>query len=347
MTLGKFIDLRSDTVTTPTPEMRRAMADAEVGDDVYGEDPTVNRLQELAAEKVGKEAALFVTSGTQGNQCAVMTHTQRGDEIILEAESHIFYYEVGGVALLSGAQARTIKGTRGALDPKDVMAAIRDDDLHHPRTSLVCLENTHNRAGGAVIRPEQMKAVYDLAKSHGLNVHLDGARIFNAAVALGRPVTDLTRNCDSVMFCLSKGLSAPVGSILAGSREFIARARKNRKVMGGGMRQSGVIAAAGLIALEKMVDRLAEDHANAQVLAKGLAAMPGIALDPSTVETNIIYFDLTHPDLDGMSLPAALKKEGILVNPSHGRRLRMVTHKDVSRKDADAALVVISRVMKA
>ncbi|MHB0886359.1 MAG: low-specificity L-threonine aldolase [Bacillota bacterium] len=344
--MGKDIDLRSDTVTTPTPEMRRAMADAEVGDDVYGEDPTVNRLQEVAAEMVGKEAALFVTSGTQGNQCAVMTHTQRGDEIILEAESHIFYYEVGGVALLSGAQARTIKGTRGALDPKDVMGAIRDDDLHHPRTSLVCMENTHNRAGGAVVRPEQMKAVYDLAKSHGLKVHLDGARVFNAATALGRPVTDITDNCDSVMFCLSKGLAAPVGSVLAGSREFIDRARKNRKVMGGGLRQSGIIAAAGLIALEKMVGRLADDQANAQVLAKGLAAMPGIALDPATVETNIIYFDLTHPKLDGKSFPAALKNEGILVNPSNGRRLRMVTHKDISRKDVDTALVTMARIMK-
>ena len=344
--MGKFIDLRSDTVTTPTPEMRRAMAEAEVGDDVYGEDPTVNRLQEVAAEKVGKEAALFVTSGTQGNQCAVMTHTQRGDEVILEADSHIFYYEVGGVALLSGAQARTVKGHRGALDPKDVMAAIRDVDIHHPRTSLICMENTHNRAGGAVVRPEQMKAVYDLARSHGISVHVDGARIFNAATALGRPVTDLTCNCDSVMFCLSKGLSAPVGSILAGSREFIERARKNRKVLGGGMRQAGVIAAAGLVALEKMVDRLAEDHANAQILAKGLAAMPGIDLDPATVETNIIYFDLTHPKLDGMSFPAALKREGILVNPSHGRRLRMVTHKDVSRKDVEMALLIISRVLK-
>ncbi|HEY3314439.1 MAG TPA: low-specificity L-threonine aldolase [Bacillota bacterium] len=344
--MGQYIDLRSDTVTTPTPEMRRAMAEAEVGDDVYGEDPTVNRLQELAAAKVGKEAALYVTSGTQGNQCAVMTHTRRGDEVILEAESHIFYYELGGVASLSGAQVRTVRGDRGILDPKDVKAAIRDDDLHHPPTTLVCMENTHNRAGGVIVRPEQMKAVYDLAKQHRLNVHVDGARIFNAAVALGRPVTDLTQSCDTVMFCLSKGLSAPVGSILAGSREFIERARRSRKVMGGGMRQAGVIAAAGIIALEKMVDRLAEDHANAKVLAEGLAAIPGIELDPASIETNIVYFEISHPKVDGQVLPAELKKQGILVNPSMGRRIRMVTHKDIDRKDVDAVLMAVARVMK-
>ena len=259
----ELIDLRSDTVTKPTSAMRQAMATAEVGDDVYEEDPTVRRLEALGAEMIGKEAALFVPSGTMGNQIAAMTHLNRGDEVILEAESHIFYYEVGGLALLSGAQARPLPGRRGFMEPEQITHAIREENIHFPRTGLLCLENTHNRAGGAVLTPEQTKAMAEAGRQKGIPVHLDGARIFNAAIALGIDVRELTAPVDSVMFCLSKGLGAPVGSILAGSKCFITHARKNRKVLGGGLRQSGVLAAAGLIALEQMVERLAEDHDHA------------------------------------------------------------------------------------
>lgn len=248
----ELIDLRSDTVTQPTKEMRQAMVSAEVGDDVYGEDPTTRKLEVIAAEMIGKEDALFVTSGTMGNQVAAMTHLQRGDEVLLEAESHMFYYEVGGLALLSAAQTRTIPGNRGFMEPELIAQAIRADDLHFPRTGLLCLENTHNRAGGAVLTPKQMGLMAKVAQERGLPVHLDGARIFNAAIALGIDVRELTAPVDSVMFCLSKGLGAPVGSLLAGTKKFIAKARKHRKVLGGGLRQSGIIAAAGIIALEKL-----------------------------------------------------------------------------------------------
>lgn len=344
--MTRIIDLRSDTVTVPTDEMRRAMAAAEVGDDVYGEDPTVNRLEELAAAKVGKEAALFVPSGTMGNQVAVMTHTQRGDEVILEADAHIFYYEVGGLAVLAGVQARTIQGHRGAMDPAAVEAAIRGENIHYPRTALVCLENTHNRAGGTVLPQENIDAVCAVAHRHGVAVHMDGARLFNAAVASGVPAARIVRDVDSVQFCLSKGLGAPVGSLIAGSRAYIARARKNRKLLGGGMRQAGILAAAGIIALTKMVDRLAEDHANARLLAEGINNIPGLRVDMETVQTNIVTVFIDRPNLSGEQLAARLSEAGVKCGASGPDRIRLVAHKDVTRDDMLAALAIIDKVMR-
>ncbi|BDG59334.1 low-specificity L-threonine aldolase [Caldinitratiruptor microaerophilus] len=342
----RVIDLRSDTVTTPTPAMRRAMYEAEVGDDVYREDPTVRRLEELAAEIIGKEAALFVTSGTQGNQVAILTHTRRGDEVIVEAESHIFIYEVGGMAALAGCQARPLPGRRGALDPADVAAAIRPENVHFPRTGLVCLENTHNRAGGAVLPQHLVEAVAETARSRGVPLHLDGARIFNAAVATGRPAAELAAPADSVMFCLSKGLGAPVGSILAGSEGFIAEARRMRKLLGGGLRQAGVLAAAGIVALTEMVDRLAEDHENARRLAEGLAQLPGVAVDVAGVETNMVMVDVTDSRWTAATLSGALAEAGVRCNAVGPRRLRLVTHKDVSREDIDEALRRFESVLR-
>ncbi len=337
-----MIDLRSDTVTRPTLEMRRAMAEAEVGDDVYGDDPTVNRLQELAAEKVGKEAALFLPSGTMGNQVAVMTHARRGEEVILEAEAHIFYYEVGGLAVLAGVQTRPLPGERGVITPAQVRGAVRGDDIHLPRTGLVCLENTHNRAGGAVWPLELFREVCGTAHEAGVPVHLDGARVFNAAIYYDLPVTEITRHVDSVMFCLSKGLCAPVGSILAGDADFIARARKNRKLLGGGMRQAGVLAAAGIVALEKMVDRLVEDHENARRLAAGLAEMRKVRLDPDAVQTNIVYFDV---EGDARRIVEELRGRGVLMNALDPARIRVVTHHDVSRGDIERALEIMKEVL--
>lgn len=343
----KLIDLRSDTVTKPTPEMRRAMYEAEVGDDVYGEDPTVNRLQERAAEMLGKEAALFVPTGTQGNQVAILTHTRRGQEVIVEAEAHVYIYEVGGIAALSGCQVKPVPGVNGAMDPAAVEAAIRADNVHYPRTGLVCLENTHNRSGGCVLPPENVAAVAEVAHRHGIPVHLDGARIFNAAVALGQPVAELVAPVDSVMFCLSKGLAAPVGSLLVGSRDFIAEARRNRKLLGGGMRQAGVLAAAGLVALELMVDRLADDHANARRLAEGIANIPGLAVNMETVQTNMVAVEITDPRWTAPALVQALRAEGVLCNDTGPRRIRLVTHKDVTAADVELALDAFARVVKA
>jgi len=342
----KLIDLRSDTVTKPTPEMRRAMYEAEVGDDVYGEDPTVNRLQERAAEMLGKEAALFVPTGTQGNQVAILTHTRRGQEVVVEAEAHVYIYEVGGIAALSGCQVKPVPGVNGAMDPAAVEAAIRADNVHYPRTGLVCLENTHNRSGGCVLPPENVAAVAEVAHRHGIPVHLDGARIFNAAVALGRPVAELVAPVDSVMFCLSKGLAAPVGSLLVGSRDFIAEARRNRKLLGGGMRQAGVLAAAGLVALELMVDRLADDHANARRMAEGIANIPGLAVNMETVQTNMVAVEITDPRWTAPALVQALRAEGVLCNDTGPRRIRLVTHKDVTAADVELALDAFARVVK-
>lgn len=339
------IDLRSDTVTTPTEAMRRAMAAAEVGDDVYQEDPTVRRLEAMAAEKMGKEAGLFVPSGTMGNAVAVMTHTRRGDEVILEAESHIYYYEVAGIAVLSGALPRTVPGVRGAITPELLESALRGPNIHYPPTTLLCMENTHNRAGGAVIPLETMRATSDLAHRRGLAVHLDGARIFNAAIALGVPAAAIAATADSVMFCLSKGLGAPVGSVLTGTRAFIERARKNRKMLGGGMRQAGVIAAAGVVALETMVDRLQEDHENARYLAENLAEIPGLVVDPATVQTNMVMCDVVKPGLSAEELSRRLRERQVLVNANGPSRLRFVTHKDVSRADIARALEIIKDVM--
>jgi threonine aldolase len=340
----KVIDLRSDTVTHPTPEMRRAMFEAEVGDDVYGEDPTVNRLEAMAAEKLGKEAALFTVSGTQGNLTAVLTHTRHGNEIVLGSEAHIFWYEVGGAAALGGVVMRTVPNdTQGWLNLKDIEQAIRGKNIHYPETALLCLENTQNRCGGAVLTPDYTKEACDLAHGHGLKVHLDGARIFNAAVALGMPASALTRDVDSVSFCISKGLSAPVGSLLCGTKEFIERARKFRKMLGGGMRQAGVLAAAGIVALETMVDRLAEDHTNARRLAAGLARISGITVVNRSPPTNIVMFDLA-PEIAVNEFVTRLAAKGVKVGSRGGNLFRAVTHRMVSATDISEAVTHIETV---
>ncbi|WP_139488852.1 low-specificity L-threonine aldolase [Brevibacillus dissolubilis] len=336
------IDLRSDTVTKPTEAMIQAMTNAEVGDDVYGEDPTVNRLEQVAAELLGKEAALLVTSGTQGNQIAVLSHCQNGEEIILEEDSHIFYYEGGAVAALAGVQTRTLQGVRGALTGQQVAKAIRAKDIHAPRTGLVCLENTHNRAGGAVVTPEQMKDVYDVAYSRGVPVHVDGARLFNAAVALGVDVTAFTQYTDTVQICLSKGLSAPVGSILAGSRDFIENARWWRKKLGGGMRQAGFIAAPGILALIEMVDRLAEDHAHAKLLAAGLQAL---SLEVMPVETNIVLMDTAKTGIAAVDFLAKLEERGIRAVRFDDYLVRFVTHRHIGEADIRRTVEAVEHIL--
>lgn len=337
------IDLRSDTVTHPTPAMREAMYRAEVGDDVYGEDPTVNRLEELAAEMVGKEAALFVPTGTMGNAVALLTHCRRGDEIIVGDRAHMYLYEVGGSARLNGSPARAIPNQPdGSLDPARLRASFLGDDVHEARTGLLCLENTHNMCGGRALSQEALHALAAPAHERGVPVHLDGARLFNAAVSLGIPASALAAEVDSVMFCLSKGLSAPVGSMLAGSRAFIAEARRGRKLLGGGMRQAGILAAAGIVGLTEMVDRLAEDHANALRLAQGLAEIPEIRIAPESVQTNILFFDA----LDDAGQPRneafthAAATLGALFSSGDLGAIRAVTHYGISAADIDRALRV-------
>lgn len=324
----EFVDLRSDTVTHPTPEMRQAMARAEVGDDVYGEDPTVNRLQEMAAEMLGHEAGLFVASGTMGNLVAILAHCQRGDEVILGNQAHTFRYEAGGISALGGVHSYQIPNQPdGTLDLDDIQAAIHPDDAHYPVTRLIAIENTHNRCGGAALSVSYTQQVADLAHRNHLKLHIDGARIFNAAVALGVPAKALAAPADSVTFCLSKGLCAPVGSVLCGSKAFIQRAHRVRKMVGGGMRQAGVLAAAGIVALEKMVDRLAEDHARAQKLAQGLQQLPGMVMDPGTPHTNMVYCSLA-PEVpfDAAQAVERLKQMGVRVGQVGKRRFRLVTH---------------------
>jgi len=334
----KIIDLRSDTVTKPTQEMREAMYRAEVGDDVYGDDPTANRLEEIAAAKVGKEAACWVPTGTMGNQTAIMAWTSRGDEIILEELAHIYVYEVGGPAVLAGCMTRVIKGVRGAMDPAEVKAAIRAQNIHYPKTTLVCLENTHNRSGGCIIPLDNMKAIYEVAHEGGCHVHLDGARVFNAAVGLGVDVKEITKYADSVQFCLSKGLCAPMGSIVAGPKDYIAKVRKYRKMLGGGTRQLGIMAAAGIVALEKMVDRLAEDHANAKRLAEGISKIPGLHVDMDVVQTNMCPVHTRGLGMDGPEFVKLMKQYGVLFNADLPYRVRLVTHHDVTTADIDEAL---------
>ncbi|MFQ6014440.1 MAG: low-specificity L-threonine aldolase [Anaerolineae bacterium] len=342
----KPIDLRSDTVTLPTAEMREAMYRAEVGDDVFGEDPTVNRLEELAAERMGKEAGLFVASGTMGNLVSLLTHCQRGDEAIMGHLAHTFLYEAGGAAALGGVQPRTLLNQpNGMLDPAEIEAAIRADNVHFPRSRLLCIENTHNRCGGAALSPEQMRTMIAVAKKHNLRVHLDGARIFNAAVALGINVRELTKEVDSVTFCLSKGLSAPVGSVVCGSREFIRQARRSRKIVGGGMRQAGIIAAAGIVALEKMVDRLAEDHANARRLAEGIAEIEGLAVDLDRVQTNIVIFELVAEGMSPAQLVEGLQQRGVKLLAIGGQRLRAVTYYGIEAEDIAVTLRAMGEVM--
>lgn len=338
------IDLRSDTVTLPTFEMLEAMRSAELGDDVYGEDPTVNRLEELAAEKMGKEAALLTTSGTQANLVSVLSQTKRGDEVILEPESHMYYYEVGALSVLGGLIPRLVRGNMGVIAPADIEKALRPTDIHFPPTSLVCIENTHSRAGGAMWTPSQSKAVYDLAKSRGLNFHLDGARIFNAAVAQNLDPREFTRNADSLMFCLSKGLSAPIGSMAVGDHDFIVRARKYRKMLGGGMRQAGIIAAAGIIAIETMVPRLRDDHANAKMLAEGLEKL-GVPVNPSDVHTNILIYDVSALGVTPATWISKMGEYGIKFGAVDSTRVRMVTHRGVEKKDIEYVLDAAAKVI--
>jgi threonine aldolase len=343
----RVVDLRSDTVTLPTPAMRQAMFEAELGDDVYGEDPTVNCLESAAAERLGKEAGLFVPSGTMANLVCLLAHCNRGDEAIMGHLAHTFLFEAGSSAAVGGIHPRTVPNQiDGTLDLTDVEAAIRDpQNPHFPRSRLICLENTHNRCGGAVLTPAYMAQVRALADRHGLAIHLDGARVFNAAVALGLEPKKLTRDADSVMFCLSKGLSAPVGSLVCGSAEFIQRAHRQRKMLGGGMRQAGVLAAAGVVALETMVERLGQDHANAQRLAQGLARLPGIEIDPARVKTNIVIFGLAPDVLSPAEWVTQLAARGVKIGAIGGQRFRAVTHYGIGVEDIDYTLFAAEGVL--
>lgn len=343
----KIIDLRSDTVTLPTTRMRRAIANAQLGDDVFGEDPTVNRLEALAAEIVGKEAGLLVASGTQGNLVSILTHCARGDEVILGNLSHTFLNEVGAISALGGIHPHTVVNQAdGTMRIDDIKSAIRTDNIHYPRTRLICLENTHNRCYGAPLSVEYTDAVCELARSYNLKVHLDGARIFNAAVALNVDVRELTKNVDSLSFCLSKGLSAPVGSVVCGSKEFIKEARRYRKMLGGGMRQAGIIAAAGIVAISDMIGQLRKDHVNARLLAEGINRIPGLSIDLERVKTNIIYFDLANPKITPEELLQKMAEKGIRFLSTGPRQFRMVTHYGVNRADVKRTIRVLRAVME-
>ena len=336
----KTIDLRSDTVTQPTPEMREAMAKAEVGDDVYGEDATINALQEKAAEMLGKEAGLFVPSGTMGNLISVLSHCGRGDEVILGDQAHIFRYEAGGISALGGVHSFQIPNLPdGSIPLEDIRAAVRGNDVHEARTRLIALENTQNRCGGTVLSLDYMNAVGEFAKSKGLALHLDGARVFNAAVALNASAAEVAAPFDSVTFCLSKGLSAPVGSVICGSREFVSKAHRIRKQLGGGMRQAGILAAAGIVALDSMVDRLGEDHLRARNLAEGLASVSGLVLDEGTPHTNMIFMNLAGAaDISAEDVIEKMAAQNIRISMAGKRRFRLVLHYWIS--DEDVAKVV-------
>jgi threonine aldolase len=340
-----FIDLRSDTVTKPTAQMRKAMAEAEVGDDVYGEDPTVNALQEKVAKLLGKEAAIFVASGTMANQLAIKAHTQPGDELIMEATSHPYNFEGGAIAAISGVQVYCLQGVRGILDAPQIEAAIRPGDHHYAVTRLVCIENTHNRGAGSIYPLKTMEEIHKVAKSRGLMVHLDGARLWNASVATGIKPHEYAQYADSVSVCISKGLGCPVGSLVAGSREFIDRVHRFRKMIGGGMRQVGILAAAGIYALDHHVVRLKEDHENAKRLAMGLQEIKGISIHTDHVETNIIIFGIAQTGMTSPTLRDAMKKEGVLMNALGSEQIRLVTHLDVTRQDIDKALAAFRKVI--
>jgi threonine aldolase len=335
------VDLRSDTVTQPTPEMRRAMAEAEVGDDVFGEDPTVNRLQEMAAEMLGHEAALFVPSGTMANEIAIKVWSRPGDAILVDAESHILHYELAGPAVLSGVLIEPYPIARGHIELAAVEERIRVADDHTPGTTLLCLENTHNRCGGTILPPERFQLLCEMAHRHGLRVHLDGARLFNAAVALGVSPQVWTRHVDSAFFALSKGLCCPAGSVLVGSREFIREAHRVRKLFGGGMRQVGILAAAGIVALQMMIERLAEDHRRARRLAEAIAELPGFEVDLETVQTNIVYVRTAHP---ARQVEQQLTAHGVLTIALDPHRLRLVTHHDVDDAGIEYAIQMFQAI---
>jgi len=342
-----IIDLRSDTVTQPSKEMRQAMMWAEVGDDVYGEDPSINKLENLAAEMLGKEAGLFVASGTMGNLIAVLSHTRPGDEVLLEAESHLYYYETGGVAAIAGVMPRLFYSQEGIVKPDHIVDILRSPNIHFPAPTLLCMENTHNRAGGVVMDAIQTQEICILAKKNGLRTHLDGARIFNAAIALNVPVEVMVYPYDSVMFCLSKGLGAPAGSLLVGTKDWIGQARRWRKMLGGGMRQAGVLAVCGIIALEKMVNRLQEDHRLARLLAVGLRDIQGLSVDPEKVRTNIVKITVSGRWGSAPKIRQALKEEGILVNALGETAVRMVTHKDVDEAQIKHLISTVRRLSQA
>lgn len=341
----RYIDLRSDTVTQPTKEMREAMANAPVGDDVYGDDPTVNELERLAAERLNKEAALFVPSGTMGNQLCVMAQTRRGDEVILSDDAHIFVHEVGAAAVLSAVTLRQLHFENGIFDAAKIERAIRTEDIHEPPTSLVCMENA--LSNGRVVPLSIMAEVYAVAKKHNLRVHLDGARLFNAAVALGVDAKDITQYTDTVSCCLSKGLCAPVGSVIAGDRAFIERARKYRKMLGGGMRQAGILAAAGILALTDMTKRLHIDHENARYMAQELQKLPGVTVDLGAVDINMVFFDVKRERAVLEAVQANMLKDGVKINGESEGNFRFVTSNDVSRADIDTAIASLSRAIGA
>ncbi len=343
----KIIDLRSDTITHPTDEMRRAMAEAEVGDDVYGEDPSINLLEQRAAQLLGKESGLLTASGTMSNLVAALTYCHRGDEVIMGDQAHMFWNESAGISALAGAQVRLVPNDeQGRLDPGDVADAIRPrGNVHMPPTTLVCLENTHNRCSGAALTPDDTRRVADLAHDAGASVHMDGARIFNAAVGLEVPPSELVKDVDDVSFCLSKALSCPVGSVLCGTEEFIGEARRWRKMIGGGMRQAGVLAAAGLVALDTMIERLADDHANARRLAQGLAKIEGLGVDPESIQTNIVIFEIDPSVGTAPEVLAALAESGVKVSLSRAQTLRMVTHRQVDGSDVEDALARVEQVV--
>ena len=340
-----FIDFRSDTVTKPTPGMRQAMVEAEVGDDVYGEDPTANALQEKVANILGKEAAIFVPSGTMANQLSFKSHTEPGDEVIIEASSHSFNFEGGAGGALSGVQFYLLQGVHGILEPSQIEEAIRPPDHHFPVTKLVCIENTHNRGGGSIYPIGKLREIYQLTKSKGLRVHLDGARLWNASVATGIKPNEYAQWADSVSVCLSKGLGAPVGSLVSGSKAFIDRVHRFRKMFGAGMRQVGILAAAGIYALDHHVERLREDHQNAKHLALGLGKINGVSVHPDRVETNILFFDVGQAGKTAHQVEEAMKKERVLIHASGRTLIRLVTHLDVNREDIEIALNAFRKVL--
>ena len=340
------IDLRSDTVTLPTQEMMEAIRYAKLGDDVLEEDPTVNKLEEIAAKKLGKQAALLVTSGTQANLISLMANTNHGDQVILESQSHIYWYEVGGMSSIAGLFPKTVKSKKGAPNPEDIQAAITPEDIHYPKPSVICLENTHNRHGGTIITPSQIQAISKIAKNNRLKLYMDGARIFNASVALNIDVKQLTAYVDNLMFCLSKSLSCPVGSVIVGSAEFIRKARKLRKTLGGGMRQAGILAAPGIVALEKMIDRLKEDHENASLLAKEISKLEGISIDLDRVQTNIVMFKIDNLGISDKKFISKLKEENILALTLDKNKVRMVTHRGINKEHIDKTIKIIAGIIE-